>query len=435
MTTCGLDFGTSNSTIGLVKAGHNTMVPLEKDEEGQWQTTLPSALFFAVENEQISFGRRAISRYSDGEPGRLLRSMKSVLGSSLMGESTRVGNRFLSYDDIVGFFIASLKEQADEFVASGFEGDVDPLESVVIGRPVYFNDDDPELDRAAENHLAAIARIAGFKEVSFQFEPIAAALDYEKQVIGEELALIIDVGGGTSDFTLIKLSADRHNKSDRQEDFLANHGIHLGGTDFDRQLSVNGIMSEFGLGMPMSDRPNLSMPNFYYYELATWHKIHTLYERDVFQKLKTLRTNVSDSRKIDKLLELLKLRKGHHLAAIVERAKIELSDVEETVVDLESLFADSTDYESENCVMTRDQLDEYLERDVKKIFSTLDETLKRAAVKPAEIHTVFTTGGSTALPLIKQTISAALPEARLVAGDLYNSVGSGLLVEALKRYG
>ncbi|MCL4134625.1 UNVERIFIED_CONTAM: hypothetical protein GTU68_006308, partial [Idotea baltica] len=297
------------------------MVPLEQDASGQWQTTLPSALFFGFEDDEVDFGRRAMSRYTGGEPGRLLRSMKSLLGGSFMGDKTQVKNRLYSFDEIISFFISSLKTQAENFTGP----DSSPLESVVMGRPVYFNDTDKELDQVAQDHLAEIARLAGFKNISFQFEPIAAAKDYEQQVTKEELALIIDIGGGTSDFTLIRLSPERHKKLDRKNDFLANHGIHLGGTDFDRQLSVNGVMPEFGMGMPLTDKPGLHMPGHYYFDLATWHKIHLLYDKRVLLGLKDFRATVSDKVKFDRLMALLAHRKGHQLASFVEQAKIELS--------------------------------------------------------------------------------------------------------------
>ena len=433
MTICGLDFGTSNSTIGVLKNNQNTMVPLEQDAHGQWQTTIPSALFFGFGDDHVSFGRQAIARYTDGESGRLMRSMKSVLGSSLMGDSTWVRNQLYSYDDIIGFFIASLKKQAESFLELE-RAESTPLESVVIGRPVHFNDDDPALDRAAEEHLATIARIAGFKQVSFQFEPIAAALDYEQQVISEELALIIDIGGGTSDFTLIRLAPERHQQIDRQEDFLGNHGIHLGGTDFDRLLSVAAVMPEFGLGMPMADRPSLTMPSHYYFDLATWHKIHLLYERRILQELKQLRLTVSDKKRLDRLLGLLQCRQGHQLAALVEQAKIELSSKQEAVVNLATLFPDDADITADNCILTQEQLRQSLQRDINKIFAAMDETLQQAGVSHQQINTVFTTGGSTALPMVGACINNAFPHARQVAGDLYNSVGSGLLMEARKRY-
>jgi len=430
MTICGLDFGTSNSTIGVIQSDIQTMVPLEQDSAGRWQTTLPSALFFSFEDDEVDVGRRAIHRYTSGESGRLLRSMKSLLGGSFMGDKTQVKNRLYTFDEIISFFINSVKAQAEQFTNNHSQ----PLESVVMGRPVYFNDTDKTLDQAAEDHLADIAKLAGFKDVSFQFEPIAAAMDYEQQVQKEELALIIDIGGGTSDFTLIRLSPDRHGKPDRQQDFLANHGIHIGGTDFDRLLSVSSVMPEFGMGMPLKDKPGLKMPSSVYFDLATWHKIHLLYDKRVQLELKNIRTTVSDKTKLDRLLALLAQRKGHQLASLLEKAKIRLSTHPETIVNLESLFAGNESVAIENCVLTQTQLQHSLSADIDKIFKTLHETLTQASLTHQQIDTVFTTGGSTALPMIQACIKAAFPSARQIVGDLYNSVGSGLLMEAQLRY-
>lgn len=430
MSICGLDFGTSNSTIGVAHDNQQTMVPLEQDLSGQWQTTLPSALFFGFEDDEIDFGRQAIARYTNGEPGRLLRSMKSLLGSSFMGDKTQVKNRLYSFDEIISFFISSLKAQAEAFTGP----DSSPLESVVMGRPVYFNDTDKKLDQEAEDHLAHIARLAGFTHISFQFEPIAAAMDYEQQVRKEELALIIDIGGGTSDFTLIRLSPERHAKADRQSDFLGNHGIHLGGTDFDRQLSVNSVMPEFGMGMPLTDKPGLHMPGHYYFDLATWHKIHLLYDKRVLLGLKDFRATVSDKSKFDRLLALLANRKGHQLAGFVEQAKIELSGSSEAIIHLEALFKDIEGVFAPDCILTQQQLNQSLQRDIEKIFATLDEALTQAGLTHKDIDTVFTTGGSTALPMIQTCIDTALPHAKQVVGDLYTSVGTGLLMEAQLRY-
>lgn len=436
MPICGLDFGTSNSTVGVIKNNHNTMVPLEQDSSGQWQSTLPSALFFDFETDDISFGRSAIAQYTSGQPGRLMRSMKSLLGSSTMNDKTQIKRRFYTYDEVISFFVGSLKHKAEEYLRS------DNLESVVIGRPVFFNDDDPALDQSAESHLADIAKLAGFKHVSFQYEPIAAAFDYEQQVSKEELALIVDIGGGTSDFTLIRLSPERHRQSDRKSDFLGNYGVHIGGTDFDRRLSMAGVMPWFGLGSPLKERPSLSMPANYYFELATWHRIHLLYERGVQLELNSLKQQVQDKAAIERLLALLQRRKGHHLAALVEQAKIDLSSNEATEVPLHELFEagstdtieDTLDAADAACSITRQQLQQSLQRDVDAIFTALSDTLQQAGLTTDDVDTVFTTGGSTALPMIKTLIINTLPQARLVDGDLYTSVGSGLLMEARKRY-
>ncbi len=428
MNICGLDFGTSNSTIGVLKNNRKLMVPLEKDTNNQWQTTLPSALFFSFDDDRITFGREGIRRYTAGEPGRMMRSMKNIMGSSLMNDDTQVKRQYYSFDEIISFFVESLKARADEFRGEN----ADPLDTVVMGRPVFFNDTDEKLDREAQLHLETIAKKAGFSHVSFQYEPIAAAFEYEQRVQQEELALIVDIGGGTSDFTIVRLSPDRHQLTDRKHDFLANHGVHVGGTDFDRRLSLSSVMSTFGMGQPLAHRPTLSMPGHYYFDLATWHKVHLLYDRAVLRELEDLRPTLQNKAPIDRLIDLLGKRKGHRLATLVEAAKIELSTNATARIEISGLL-DSLQ-QVDDCTISRAQLEQALQQDCDRIFSGLDDALLQAGLTASQIDTVFTTGGSTALPLIRQRIAGAFTDAKIIAGDLYNSVGAGLLTEAVKRY-
>ena len=423
MALCGLDFGTSNSTVGVLRNQQAQMTPLETNPiSGIAETTLPSALFFDFETDDIHFGRDAIRCYSQGEFGRLMRSMKSILGSGQMNDGTQIKATVYSFRQIIGFFMNSLKQRAETFAEQ-------PLTSVVLGRPVRFNDHHPELDRAAEDTLAAIARDIGFTDVSFQFEPIAAAYDYEQQTRSEELALIIDMGGGTSDFTLIKLSPEAREKSDRSGDLLANHGIHIGGTDFDRLLSMATVMPELGLNMAYRDKPNLAIPRHYFVDLATWHRIHHLYEPKVLRELSDLRRNVVEPGRLDRLMQVLRQKDGHRLAGEVEAAKIQLSEQERSTLDMAFLEESGATVE-----VTQKDLVNAIDGDVQRVFDAVDETLRQAGITRTAVQTIFTTGGSTALPSVQALIQARFPEARQVRGDLFNSVGKGLVLEAQRRY-
>ena len=428
MSLCGLDFGTSNSTVGVVIDQRATMVPLEKHPRtGALETTLPSALFFDFEGDNISFGRHAIEDYTRGDFGRLMRSMKSILGSRQMDDGTQIKNKLYTFNDIIGFFMHSLKQRAEQFSNQA-------LESVVLGRPVHFNDHHPDLDAAAEARLSEIARAVGFKNISFQFEPIAAAYDYEQTVDREEIALIIDIGGGTSDFTLIKLSKANREKTDRQADLLANHGIHIGGTDFDRHLSLATVMPHFGLGVPYKDKPNLAMPIHYYVDLGTWHRIHSLYDPKVLRDLADLRLNMAQPDAIARLIQLLKQKDGHRLAGQVEQAKIDLADRQETQIDLSFLNRDSGSGDVLAHPVNRARLDAAIQSDVDRVFAAVAETLAQAGIGKGAINTIFTTGGSTALPSVRALIQSQFPDANWVSGDLFNSVGKGLVLEAQRRY-
>ena len=162
----------------------------------------------------------------------------------------------------------------------------------------------PDADRKAEQTLREIAREVGFDDVTFQFEPIAAALDYERQITTEEVALIADIGGGTSDFSIVRLGPQRHSKADRSADILANDGVRIGGTDFDRQLSLGVVMPLFGFGSPMK-RAGLDVPSSYFHDLATWSNINRMYDPRVAADIRQVRQEASEPELLDRLLRVV----------------------------------------------------------------------------------------------------------------------------------
>ena len=231
MKACGVDFGTSNSGVSIPDGTSVRLVEVEGTA-----TSIPSAIFFALEESQpVLYGRAAVDEYLDGTPGRLMRSLKSVLGSSLMHETTAIGSRSIVYADILTLYLRTLRDRA--CANAGAE-----LDAVVLGRPVRFDDDDSDRDRDAQATLESCARAAGFRAIEFQFEPIAAAFDYERVIDREQVVLVIDVGGGTADFTVIRLSPARREHASRIDDVLANDGIHIAGTDFDSRLNLSWVM-------------------------------------------------------------------------------------------------------------------------------------------------------------------------------------------------
>ena len=412
---CGIDFGTSNSTVGCLRPGLPTLLPME---EGK--VTLPSVVFFNAEEESTRFGRAGLVDYLAGYEGRLMRSLKSLLGSSLIDGKTEVHGRSLLFRDLLAQFIGELKRRADHQGGRDFE-------QVVLGRPVYFVDDDPVADRTAETTLADIARAVGFKEVSFQYEPIAAAFHYETQIHHEELVLVADIGGGTSDFSLIRLSPERAKMADRRDDLLANGGVHIGGTDFDRQLSLVNVMPLLGYRSLL--RGSREMPSSIFFNLATWHTINFAYTRQVLAEQKRLAMDAAEPEKTARLLRLIDQRSGHWLANEVEQAKIALSAADSTALDLDRL--DPGLQQS----VSRSDFDLATTLLVDKVEATVAALLKDAGLSPERIDTVFFTGGSSGIPRLRRRIHAILPQARAVEGDLFGSIGSGLAVEAARRYG
>jgi len=412
----GIDFGTSNSTVGYMAGGRPKLVPLEGEH-----VAMPSAVFYNFEDNNTYFGRRAIADYTENAEGRLLRALKSVLGSSLIHEKTRIKARYLAFSDIIGTFIAYLKERLDRELGQD-------IEQVVLGRPVHFVDEDETADRDAQNQLEAAARAQGFKHIAFQFEPIAAALDYEQSVTREELALIIDIGGGTSDFSIVRVSPERARAVDRKDDILASTGVHIGGTDFDRLLSVAHLMPELGYKTQTKDGKR-NLPAGYFNDLATWQRINMLYTPKAMTDLRQIRYEAAKPELVDRMIDIVSNRQGHALAGTVERAKIDLTDRDDTQMTVKLTE------ETLSLPVTRAGLDEAIDAAVERVANTVQKTLADAGVEAQRITTLFLTGGSTAIPMLKNRLLSLFPGATVVQGDMFGSVGLGLSLDAARKFG
>ena len=412
---CGVDFGTSNSTVGWSRPGQPALLALEDGK-----VTLPSVVFFNADEDAVYFGRAALTNYLAGHEGRLMRSLKSLLGTALMDGQTEVEGRALPFRTLLAQFIGELKRRAEQ--AAGR-----PFTSAVLGRPVHFVDDNAAADRLAETTLGDIARAAGFTDIAFQYEPIAAAFDYESQIAREELVLIADIGGGTSDFSLVRLSPQRAAKTDRRDDILASAGVHIGGTDFDKYLSLSCVMPLMGLGSRLNG--NAEVPSSYYFNLATWHTINLAYTQKTWLQLKEVYRDARERDKLDCLLNLIKERAGHWLALQVEEGKIALSDAASTELNLDRLTPRHV------LPLKRAEFDGAIAHLITRVESTVGNLLRDAGVTADAVDTVFFTGGSSGVHLLREKIAAQVPAARQVEGDRFGSIGAGLALDAMRKFG
>jgi hypothetical chaperone protein len=412
---CGVDFGTSNSTVGWHRPGQSALLPLEDGKP-----TLPSVVFFNAEEDAAYFGRAALANYLTGYEGRLMRSLKSLLGTSLIDGQTEVQGRALPFRDLLAQFIGELKRRAEQAAGRQFN-------SAVLGRPVHFVDNNAAADRLAESTLADIARAAGFTNLAFQYEPIAAAFDYESQIAREELVLIADIGGGTSDFSLVRLAPQRAARSDRRDDILASGGVHIGGTDFDKYLSLACVMPLLGLGSRLNN--NTEVPSSYYFNLATWHTINLAYTKNTWLELKEVYRDARERAKLDRLMHLIEERAGHWLALKVEEGKIALSDTVSAELELDRLAP------PDMLMLTRAGFDGAIAHLVVKVEQTVIDLLRTAGVAAQQVDTVFFTGGSSGVHLLREKIAALVPTARQVEGDRFGSIAAGLALDALRKFG
>ncbi|PZP56161.1 MAG: Hsp70 family protein [Micavibrio aeruginosavorus] len=411
---CGIDFGTSNSAMSVGSANGTSLVPLEESH-----VTIPSAIFFNTEENQTSFGRKGMKEYLVGYEGRLLRSLKSVLGSELISEATQVGRRKLPFRDIIGMFIGHIKKQGEIHVGA-------EISDVVMGRPVHFVDGDEAADCRAQTELEAIARAQGFKNIHFEYEPLAAARDYESTIGKEEIVLVFDIGGGTSDFSVVRLSPSAKKKADRQKDILANEGIHIGGTNFDQKLSLETVMKDLGYQTKL--KSGLDMPRAPYLELSTWHLINFLYTQKAISEMKSLLPLLEERSMIERFIRIQETQRGHEIVGKVEEAKIALSENKKHRIDLSDI---EQGWHKE---ITVQSLHKAIDGEIDRIVAVAKDTVDKAGLKSDQINAIFMTGGSTGLPGFELNIRKAFASSQIQYGDRFSSVAKGLGLAAADQF-
>jgi hypothetical chaperone protein len=421
---CAIDFGTSNSAIALPDAaGRVTLVEVEPG-----QRTMPTAVFYTLEGTapreepRKLYGRAALAAYIEGHDGRLMRSMKSVLGSSLVDQGTDVGGgRSVRFLDVIASYLRHLKSLAEAQAGA-------PLTRAVLGRPVYFVDDDPERDAQAQAALEQAALLVGFTEVSFQYEPIAAALDFEATIDREQLVLVADIGGGTSDFSIVRVGPERRARVDRSTDILASHGVHIAGTDFDRHVELSAILPLAGYKARGPAPAEREAPSKVYFDLATWHLINTVYTPARVMELRRMRTFYADQALHARLMAIVEHRLGHALMAQAETAKIAVADGHDAHIELDALERGLTAHLAEAQALAA------VEADLERIVQAGIETARRAGVAPEQVDAVYLTGGSTGLAPLAHRIAAPFENARTVRGDRLASVAQGLGLHAQRVF-
>jgi len=402
----GIDFGTSNSAAALIDAqGQLQVIPLDGA-----RSEMPTALFFASETHTVLYGSEAMQAYLNGTEGRLLRSLKSLMGSRLMDEYTAVGDKSIRFFDIVVLFFKELKRRCEAHVGQ-------PLTHAVLGRPVHFVDDSPERDALAQETLGKAALEAGFTHIAYQLEPIAAALDYEQRVDQETIALVVDIGGGTSDFTVIRLNPARSQVGDRSADILATTGVHIGGTDFDRLLDLSTVMPY--LGYKHVGTGGRIVPSSVFFDLSSWHLIHQAYTRKAMHFAKELWTDYTDQALHRRLMDALEEQHGHRMLASVEAAKIACSiSGDSAAVNLDFLDRTLTP------AISAQSMEQALHDSIAQVVQCAQDCVAAAGLQG--VDAVYLTGGSSALRTLIEALRQAMPQATLVEGNRFGGVAAGL---------
>ncbi|MEP3298894.1 MAG: Hsp70 family protein [Pseudoruegeria sp.] len=414
--TLGIDFGTSNSAAGVSVNGHPYLIEIETGEQ-----TLPTAVFFDSETRSIRYGSAANAALISGSEGRYMRALKSVLGTSLMHEPRRMLNETVTFVDIISRFLKTLKDKAEATCHQTFD-------TALSGRPVHFHSVDPAKDTQALADLTECYMKAGFKDVQFMFEPEAAAFASPPPASYPSVGLIVDIGGGTSDFTLF-----RHTTPGQPPEVLASHGVRIGGTNFDKLISVDHVMPLLGHGSTLRREMGtglLPAPNALYQELATWEKIPFLYTGETRRKVKDMERLASTPELFARLRTVLELELGHEMAFAVERGKIQVNDpnTEQSAIDLR--FIEKT-LRSE---ITTPEVAATLDPLSTAIRKSAADTLAMAGLSAEQVDRVIFVGGSSLMSVVRDAIYTLCPEAAVEDGKAFTAIADGLALAAAEAF-
>tara|TARA_R110000751_G_scaffold288076_4_gene393338 strand:+ start:197672 stop:198922 length:1251 start_codon:yes stop_codon:yes gene_type:complete len=405
----GVDFGTSNSAAGYLCDGKPRRI-----EMAPGQTSLPTTFFFDFDTKQTLIGEPANQALLDGAHGRFMRALKRVLGTTLMHEKRQILNERVTFVEIIGRFLHEIKMRAEMQTGLVFD-------RALSGRPVVFHGLGDSREDQAEADLRACYLAAGFREVDFMPEPEAAAIASDATGQSRAIGLIVDVGGGTSDFSLFR-------SGDGDVEILANHGIRIGGTDFDRSVSIDRVMPLLGRGSQLRKLigPDLvAAPNAIFYDLATWEKIPFLYSADKLRMVEDMKRVAQEPEKVERLATVLQDRLGHDLAFAVERGKIKVNSGEQQVeIALEKidpgLFA----------LLQKVALQEILRPYSSDLRTGALETVQMAGLDPSQVERVIYVGGSSLMTMVSETMTALFPNADHSFSEVFTAVTDGLALAA-----
>ena len=455
MALYGLDFGTSNSAIALLPEDSEQVKVLPVDQ-GQSRPEIMSTLIYIRRDGEVAVGRAAseayhrdnvgreaqrqkittgdtIKSFIDGygevtenviievdvnQPGRFFQSIKSFLSDESYG-GTEVWGQFMTIEELVALYLRIMKERADKALDQNIEG-------VVMGRPVYFSSDGDANNQLAQERLRTAANQAGFKEVHFQYEPVAAALHYEQELAGaEEYVLVFDFGGGTLDTTIVRVGSERRKRPDRRDDILATNGRVIGGNTLDEEIMEQRLFKYFGENIRWSEQ-GLHLPHYIFAMLRHWYTIPNLQQQEFYTFLNDI-SRISNGPKQIKALEcLIRKNYGYALFQEIERAKVALSSEWETRISFIHESIAISEY------FSRPLFERIIAGHLRRIETCVDETLDAAGLKSEEITAVLRTGGSSYIPAVQKMLERKFSLKALRFQDAFSNVASGLGVAAAR---
>jgi len=407
----GIDFGTTNSALSI----------FDEDKKQIISTiSIPSLIYFkhaltSSDKGNYVVGEKAIEEYlSDGMKGRFIKSIKQILSRTTFTE-TRIQNRRYNASDLVTLILKDLKETADAII--GFD-----CRKAIIGRPVFFDNDDSQKDTLAQIRLKKAAENAGFNDVRFQFEPIGAAFAYEKTISKKEKVLVADLGGGTTDFTYLILDPEKVEAKDRKNDMIASGGIYIGGDSLDSAFMWEKGTPYFGKNTQYEATRGqiLNVPKSLFANICTWDKMNFFNGPKIQKDIEDYYYFSGYEKKFKNLITLIEHNLGYSIFQSIEKTKIELSD------DPLSDFKYSNLGIEINEAITLSEYNSVIDKNVQNISDYLDKFLLTYNINPQEIDCLFMTGGTSMVKAIQSLFRNKFPHIPINSGDNFKSVAMGL---------
>jgi len=422
--TIGVDFGTTNSSIacagpageiqlaqfpylGSLTDSYRSLLYLQRVKEG------------GVNTLKSWTGPEAIDEYLAADvKGRLIQSLKSFLSSrSLHG--TEVFGRRYTLEDLIARILRDLRQKAEHQFGIN-------IKSAVVGRPVHFvGAEKTEDDTYAESRLRSAFDAAGYESVDFEMEPIAAAHYYESTLDHDELILIGDFGGGTSDFSLVHVGPTVR-RNGGSGSIVGNAGVGIAGDAFDAKIIRHLVSPALGAGSHLRSLGKiLPAPNWVYIKLERWHHLSLLRGRDVLQMLKGVHAQSLEPEKIGALIHFIQEDLGFHLHRAVQKVKSDLSNAPRATFQFSDGFVDlAADVE-------RATFEEWISEELGQIAGCVDSLLTSSCVLPKDVDMVFLTGGSSFVPAVRKIFEARFGKKRIRGGNEFTSVARGLALKAM----
>jgi hypothetical chaperone protein len=421
----GIDFGTTNSTVA--RACGRSQVEVVAYPTLAGETFSFRSILYLQQAKQANrvrihawTGPSAIEHYLAAEnKGRLIQSLKSYLSDrSLTG--TAVFGRHYTLEDLISRILADLRRHAEQQFHT-------PVGYAMVGRPVRFVGAESEDDETyAISRLRQAFAAAGFERVDFEMEPVAAAYAYESTLDHDELILIGDFGGGTSDFSLLHVGPGVRKRGRRPQDLLGNSGVGLAGDAFDARIVRKLVSPALGSDSYARSLNKLlpAVPAWIYTNLERWHYLSFLRTSNVMEILKSARLRALEPKKIEALITLIDEDLGYHLHQAVQRVKFKLSHAEVA----EFHFRDgSMDI---SIAVTRDAFEGWIAEELRAIEHCVDSLLETSGISRSQVDRVFLTGGSSLVPAVRRIFEERFGEQRIRTGNEFISVARGLALRA-----